>query len=694
MQSQDEHWREGKDWQDPHMNILVPVSWLRDYLKTDLAAKTIANYLTASGPSVERIEKHGNDFIFDIEVTTNRPDAFSVYGIAREAHAILTSNDQKSQLLSPKGLETKLEPDTTKTVTLDAQIADSKLCPRFTAIVLEVKLAQSPAIIKNRLKACGIRPINNIVDITNYIMLETGQPMHAFDFDKIESAKMLLRASLDGEKLTTLDSVKRQLPKGSIVISDAKKLIDLCGIMGGENSQITNRTKRVVFFAQSYNPARIRKTTQSLAFRTDAAARFEKGVDLENILPVLARAVYLAKKTASAKIISELVDIYPVKQESKTIRLGFKKLNDYLGIQISPSKAVSILLSLGFKTTLEIASLKATAPSWRAQDVESDVDLIEEIARLYGYHNLPSILPQEPPPTREDGDLANVIELKKALKLLGLTEVITYSIISKKMLTATGVLEKNAVELANPLTEEWQFMRPTVITSLLDVISKNKNLKEHIKIFEVAKTYIKQKSGLPQQDLFLTVAFENWDFYQIKGLAENIFKTLNRQPTYIKTKEGILLFNPSQSANIKIEGQNVGTLGLLKANLTEDFEIKNPIAAIEINLTTCYQQPATNNQYNPIPKFPPIIEDISAIFSIYTPLADITAEIKKASSLIKKIAVIDIFENPKLGELKKSVTLRLTYQKLSQTPTQAEVNTERSQITKSLETNLRAKVRK
>ncbi len=676
------------------MNIKIPVSWLRDYLKTDLAAKTIANYLTASGPSVERMEKKGEDFIFDIEVTTNRPDAFSVLGIAREAHAILSSNGQKSELTAPKGMDLQLDPDTTSKVTLDAQITDSKLCPRFTAIVLEVKIQESPALIKNRLIACDIRPINNIVDITNYIMLETGQPMHAFDFDKIEGAKMVLRQSRQYEKITTLDSQKRILPKGAIVIQDSKKLVDLCGIMGGENSQISKRTKRAIFFVQAYDPFIIRRTTQALAFRTDAATRFEKGVDLENILPTLSRSVYLAKKIAGAKIISELIDIYPKKQESKTTTLRFSKLNKYLGIEINPTKTIQILTSLGFKTHLEISQIKAVAPSWRTNDIDTDVDLIEEIARIYGYHNLPSTLPVGQVPNRQDSDLKKVIALKNALKYLGQTEVITYSIISKEMLGTTGVSEKKAVELTNPLTEEWQFMRPTLISSLTEVVAKNSHLKSAISIFEIAKTYLKQKSGLPVQDLFLTIVQSNGDFYKIKGITENVFEALGQKATYSKIKDEDKLFQANQSATVKIGDTQVGKLGLLNSAITDHFELQNQISAVELNLSRIYNLSTLSKSFHAISKFSPVIEDISAIFSIYTPLGDITLEIKKISTLVKNIEVIDIFEDPKLGDLKKSVTLRLTYQKQNSTPTQQEVNGERTKIIKSLETNLRAKVRK
>src|SRR3989344_2051896 len=420
------------------MNIRVPVSWLREYLKTDVAAKTLSNYLTLCGPSVERVEKKGSDYIFDIEITSNRFDAASVFGLAREAHAILSSQNLKSTITSPKGIKLHLEPDVAKRVTLDVLIKKDALCPRFAAIVVDnVKVKPSPAYIRTRLEASGIRAINNIVDISNYLMLEMGQPMHTFDFDKINGAKMVLREARQGEKITTLDGITRILPQGAIVIEDAKRLIDLCGIMGGANSRVSRRTKRVVIFVQGYDPAQIRKTTQTLGFRTEAASRFEKGVDIEQIPAALSRAVFLAKQIAGARIASELIDINKQAQESPKITLDFIKLNNYLGISLGPQKAASILSKLGFEVTKAENQLQAVPPSWRAQDIEDDVDLIEEIARIYGYHNLPAKLPSGQIPRSSESRLKNIIELKKALKFLCLSEVITYSIISKKLLQLT-----------------------------------------------------------------------------------------------------------------------------------------------------------------------------------------------------------------------------------------------------------------
>lgn len=695
------------------MNILVPVSWLRDYLKTEVAAKTIAQLMSLSGPSVEHQEKQGEDFIFNFEVTTNRPDAYSVYGLAREAYAILKNNGQTTKLIEPDGLNLTLQPDVKEKLTLDVKIEETNLCPRFTAIILNnVKIGQSPAVIKNRLQAAGIRPINNIVDISNYVMLELGNPMHMFDYDKIKGAKMNLRKSKKGESIRTLDAQNHKLPEGSIVIEDAERIIDLCGIMGGENSQISTRTKRVLLFVQSYDPIRIRKTANALAARTEASSRFEKGIDLENIPQALSRAIFLSKKMAGAKIASELIDIHKELPKPKTIELKTDALTNYLGIELEPAKAAQILKDLGFSTRTTHDTIEATPPSWRAADVQEPVDLIEEIARIYGYHNLPSALPTGEPPKEEESELAKVISLKKALKYLGLTEVISYSIISAEFLKLTGVQPLNAVELTNPLSSEWQFMRPSIIPSLASVIAQNQNIKQNIKIFEVAKTYIKGNqgdflisTGLPIQDLHLAIALQNSNFYEIKGLVENIFEILALPVEFQKIKDGSLtenqgdflnfpLFEPPLSATVIASGKPIGTIGLLNQKVIDRFDIDGTATVAELNLTTVYILPTTVKSFKQIAKFPPVIEDISAIFAKSVAVADIITEVKKAGSpLVKNIEILDIYEDEKIGNNKKSVTLHLQYQLTDRTPNSEDVAPVREKIITHLQ-SLKAQVRK
>ncbi len=690
------------------MNLLVPISWLRDYLKTDIAAKTLASQLTLNGPSVERIEKRGEDYIFDVESTSNRSDSNSIYGLAREAHAILSWHGEKSALRAPDGLNLSLYPDKTKLVSLDIKIANHKLCPRFTAIVMDnIAIKDSPALIKNRLETCGIRPINNIVDISNYVMLELGQPMHVFDYDKIKGAKMLLRESKKGESLKTLDGQNRKLPEGTIVIEDAERLVDLCGIMGGENSAVSTRTKRVILFVQAYDPLKIRRTTQTMAFRSDAAARFEKGVDWETIPQVLSRAVYLTKKLAGGKIASELIDIYPVKQKAPTIQLSHSQLSQYMGIDLKLTDGAKILSLLGFEAKVEDDTIVATTPSWRAQDIEGPEDLIEEITRVYGYHNLPNSLPSGDITSEPETDLTRVISLKNALKYLGLTETISYSIISADLLKLTEIKPENAVELSNPLSSEWQFMRPSIIPSLIATIAQNQNLKKDIQIFEIAKTYIKNGADIPTQDLCLTIALQNSNFYEVKGFVENIFQILSRplavtsaSSSVIPGKAGIHatqspLFEKSLSAQVTSNDKVVGTIGILNHKVANYFEIDGQTAVAELNLSTVYQLPATSNSYRPIPKFPPIIEDISAIFAKETPVGEVIKAVKEAGKpLVKTIEIIDVYEDAKLGVGKKSITLRIYFQKTDATPTTEEVVPVREAIIESLESNLSAQVRR
>ena len=519
--------------------------------------------------------------------------------------------------------------------------------------------------------------------------------MHAFDFDKIKGPKMVLRESTEGEKIVTLDKTVRKLPKGSIVIEDAERLIDLCGIMGGANSQISKRTKRVVLFVQAYDPKTIRKTTQSMAFRTEAASRFEKGVDLEGILNALSRAVYLAKTNANAKIASELVDIYKVKSKTPTITLAIKKLNNYLGEAIHPNLAVKILSLLGFEAKLQNETVAATPPSWRIDDVADDVDLIEEIARIYGYQNLKSEIPKGDIPISEKDTLEEVIGLKKALKFLGLTEVISYSIISQKMLALAETKRTNVVELQNPLTENWQYMRPSLLPSLAEIIGQNQFIRQNLRIFEIAKTYIAQGDELPKQDLQLALVLSHGDFFEVKGYLENIAEIIGREMKLKPNAKKHPLFIENQSAAVFSGKERVGTVGVLDSKITNYFNIKGAVAALEINLSTIYSLPTTAKTYKPIPKYPPVIEDISAIFAKQTPLDEIIQTAKKAGApLVKTVEVIDVFEDEKLGVDKKSVTLRLTYQKSDDTPAQEEVTATRNKISSALEKSLLAQIRK
>ncbi|MBI3342433.1 hypothetical protein HY024_04905, partial [Candidatus Curtissbacteria bacterium] len=415
----------------------------------------------------------------------------------------------------------------------------------------------------------------------------------------------------------------------------------------------------------------------------------------EAIPQVLSRAVFLTKKLAGGKIASELIDIYPVRQKAETIGLSAEHLNSYMGIDFKLTDSAKILTLLGFVAKVNGETISAIAPTWRANDIEGPEDLIEEIARVYGYHNLPNALPSGDIPNEPPTDLTRVISLKNSLKYLGLTEVVSYSIISAEMLKLTETKPQDAVELSNPLSSEWQFMRPSIIPSLADVIAKNQNLANSIKIFEVAKTYTKNGSDLPTQDLKLAISMQNSSFYQVKGLIENVFQILGREVEFKKMDIVSPLSEKDFSAFVISHGKTVGGLGVLNQKVANHFGIEGSVTVAELNLSTIYSLPTTVKNYHPIAKFPPVIEDISAIFDEKTPVVEIISVVKEAGKpLVKSIEILDIYEDAKIGKGKKSVTLRLQYQKSDATPTNEEVRPVQELIIKHLESKLAAIVRK
>jgi len=340
------------------MNIIIPDSWLREFVETTAKPPQIAEALSLCAASVEKIEKIKNDFLYHIEITTNRVDMASIFGLSRETVAVLPRFGHKAELKTqpPPPNKFKLKP---KVDYLEVKIEDPHLCPRFTAILLEgTTIKPSPSLIQERLEKCGIRALNNVIDIPNYVMLEVGQPMHTFDYDKILEHRMLMRLSKKGEDITTLDGAKRKLPEGSIIIEDGKRIIDLCGIMGGENSAISSQTKRVLLFVQTYNPQRIRATCQKMAFRTEAASLFEKSLDPENVPVALYRAVELLEKNTQGRTRREVIDIYPNPYQPKTVKLGLALVEKMLGVKIPSLEIQQILESLHFNSQFAIRNFR------------------------------------------------------------------------------------------------------------------------------------------------------------------------------------------------------------------------------------------------------------------------------------------------------------------------------------------------
>ncbi len=530
------------------MNIRITYNWLLDYLDTNASPYEMQKYLSLCGPSIEKVDKIDKDYVFDIEITSNRIDTASVIGIAQEAQAILPMFGKKAKLkLNPL---TKYKFDSIVgnyprvVPSLKIKIVDATLCPHFTAIVLgDINIAPTPDFMKNRLIAAGIKSINNVVDISNYLMLALGQPVHVFDYDEIKNHMMIMRESKKGEKIITLDEKEVVLPGGDIVIEDGSgRLIDLCGIMGGLNSAISEKTKNVVLFVQTYDKVRIRRTSMSTGIRTVAAAFFEKGLDPERVEPTLVYGVELLEKYASAKVSSKLYDIYPKPYKQKLLVMGYGLFGKKIGVKIPEKNVVSILNNLGFRinhlSNDRAKMVKIIVPSWRTNDVDIPEDIIEEVARVYGYHNILSVL-QPIVYVDQPKDMEDIFifqnKIKLLLKHLGLNEVINYSMVSKEQLETFGLDPKKHLRLSNSLSKDIEYLRTCLTISLFknikDNIGKTRHNtapgeKEILKFFEIGKIYIPRKNDLPNEVYKIGIV-TNTDYFDLKGIIEAIYKELN-----------------------------------------------------------------------------------------------------------------------------------------------------------------------
>lgn len=650
------------------MDILVPDNWLRDFLKTSATPKQIMELLSLCGPSVEKLEKTKYGVVYSIEVTTNRVDAAGIDGIAREASAILARFGIKAKFIPPKPTAT---PKLAKEVKYLKTKVDYSLCPRFTAILLKnVKVKPSPKWMQERLLAVGVRPINNLVDITNYIMHELGQPMHIFDYDKISGQTMILRKSRKGEKITTLDGKTYTLPGNDIVIEDGEgRLIDLAGIMGGANSAVSEKTTNALLFIQVYNPTIIRQTSMQLAARTEASSLFEKGLDPEKVETALKRGIDLAKKLANAQPVSTAVNIYPNPYKGKNVVTSLQFIESRIGIKIKRQEITKILASLGFVPKWRGDELEVQIPSWRARDVNAGEDIVEEVARLYGYFNLPSYLPEgKLPENYPDASFKFEAQLRQYLRGWGGIEIYTLSMVAKDKVAFE---EKTALRLKNPLGTESEYLRVSLGPSLIQAALANKNIREEFHLFELGNVYIPKQGQLPQEKMMLAGVFANYNYRKAKGIIENLLEALRvKAEMEPKERQGFLKYH---SLAIKA-GKIIGWLGMVEKKLIYyEFDIESLRKASKPNPT-----------YKPIPKYPPQIEDLSLIIPPKTYIGNVVKQIYNTDKRIKNVSLIDIYQN--------TYTFRIFYQSSHSNLTDKQVEKIRNKVLSRLR-SLKIKVK-
>ena len=615
------------------MNILIPNSWLKDFLKTNATPQEFAKAMSLASVSIEKIEKTNDDYIYDIEVTTNRPDLMSVTGIAREASAVLSQAGYKAEFIKKDIKNTHKVVD--KSHMLDIQ-NDSSLVNRILAVILEVELSESPEIIKKRLTATGIRSINSVVDVTNYIMRESGHPSHVFDYDRLENKKLIIRRSKKGEKIVTLDGKEYNLHGDDIVADDGTgAIVDLLGVMGTENSVVTPNTKRVVLFLDNLNEVLLRKTSMNLGIRSEAAILNEKGVDPELMLPTLLSGIELLQKNAKAKVISPIIDIYPNPPKKKALIVELSRINSLIGISIDKSTVTSIIQKLGFGVKNIGEKFEITVPSHRQNDISLTEDITEEVARIYGYHTIPNTLPTYTKQEfyhQDNDEFYWIKKIKDAFKLWGYNETYTYSMVGEELFD--GPIQ-NAIRLKNPLTNDHEYLRNSLIPSLYQVKSQNKKHEES-KLFEISNVYHKRVNDLPNEKLHLAVVLpKHVGFYDAKGVVEQVFVLL-----------GIEKFSFEKNADV--DGADV-IFNKTKVGHIETIDC----VALELDLSYILKSATNQRIYIEGAKFPPIVEDVRVEIPAHFSFDKIEKTIKSVSDIVEDVTLLDVYQNKK--------TFRITY---------------------------------
>ena len=646
-----------------------------------------------------------NDTILEIAITPNRPDALSHIGAARDLAAIFNVN------LKVPNIEIKYS-KTNIISEASVEIKDAVNCPRYTASVITgITIKESPEWLKEKLKNIGLRPINNVVDVTNYVMFETGQPLHAFDLDNLNGKKIIVQSTESETNFRTLDSKERKLPAGTLMICDSNKPIAIAGIMGGENSEINNSTKNILIESAYFNPGSIRKTSKAIGLSTDAAYRFERGIDPNGTRYSAERAAQLIHEIAGGEILDGIIDVYPNKIAEKQVELRYDRITKILGYKIPESKIKQILKSLGFKISTENSSgIEVIIPSFRP-DVEREIDLIEEVARIYGYDNIPTISKISISLGQKVDELEFIDKIKDAATSLGFFEMICNPL---QGATAAG-LTGNKISILNPQSEDMSYLRTSMIPGALAVVSKNISVSEkNLALFEIGNVFNK-KPGVKDISSFddftesRKVIFvisgqlsqKQWnfpekfyDFFDLKGLINSFIMKISLDnvlnDSYYHSAESIydLTFSKINQKSV------IGTGGSVKKEVLKQFGINQNVYCFEFDIDELKKVPLKGKYYKELLKFPKVKRDFAFIFDksiIYEEVAEFIKS--NGSKLLKSVELFDLFEHESIGSDKRSMAFALEYYSEQGTLTEQEVEKDFlsliSAITKKFDAKLR-----
>ena len=624
-----------------------------------------------------------DDHVVEFEITPNRPDCLSVIGLAREASATF-GRPLKLHTPEVKGCGGSIAE------LVDIDIEDGDLCPRYTArMVKNVKIQPSPAWMRERLRNSGVRPINNIVDITNYVMLEYGQPMHAFDFSCVEGNHIIVRTAREGETIQTLDGNQRKLTTSMLCICDENRPVCVAGVMGGANSEIVGDTAMVLFESANFNGTSVHRTAAALNMRTDASSRYEKGLDPMNTLKAVERACELVELLGAGEVVEGVMDVIAKDSNPVTVKLEPEKVNGLLGTDVSREEMVRILESLDFKVEGDTIHV----PSWRS-DVEHYSDIAEEVARFYGYNNIPDTLSNGLTARRGLTDIQQTENLLGSVcRAAGYDEIITYSFISPTYYDKIDLPKdsplRDSLKILNPLGEDTSIMRTTTLPSMLEILTRNYNFRnKSAKLYELGRVYFKRADGLADEPKVLTLGAygDNMDFFTLKGAVEAVLKQLRIENVRFLADSENPSYHPGRCAKVFSGDRLLGVLGQVHPHVAGNYGVDAELYAAELRFDALYESKGAQPVYQPLPKFPAVTRDIAVVCDKAVTVGELEdAILKGAKGLLKDVALFDIYTGVGIVPGKKSVAFNLTLRSDDRSLTAEEADADVKSILTALE---------
>jgi phenylalanyl-tRNA synthetase beta chain len=690
----------------------VPLSWIREFVDVKAGAEEIGTLMGVRGLALEGLEAHGDDVVMDFDVTANRPDLLSVIGIAREiatAYKVPLRRDPAAKAAGHTEAAgptvDRWNPDQSIPITIE----EPDLCGRYIGATADVTIGPSPQWMQNRLSACGVRPISSIVDITNYVMLELGQPMHAFDFDKMRGGKVIVRRARPGEKMTTLDGKPRMLSTDMLVIADAENAEDIGGVMGGANSEISARTRRVVFEAAYFAPGQIRKTSRALGIKTEASTRFERGMDRTAPPRAIMRALELVEKIGAGQATGAITDVYPKPHQPKLIHLERARIARLLGMEVPDDAVMRILAALGFQVRSVGDRWDAVIPSWRV-DMHRQVDLIEEVGRHHGFEHLPTTFPgveQAPPPS--DPRIARDRKIRMALLGMGFSEAITFAFMEAA--AAEPYLAGRApVAIANPLSEKFVVMRPSLLPGLVDSVSHNRRHgRADVRLFEIGTRFSPRGETRGAGFAWTGLATpDHWsgerravEFFDIKGVVEQLCALMQVTPSFAEIETPYLV--TGRAASLVVNERAIGVFGQLLPAIAEARELPAEevyVGEIDLDALTA-ASPGDTLRTSPLPRYPSVVRDVSILVADTLSAATVRGTIRSAARpsreasagqapTLMDVREFDRYQGKGVPDGKISLSFRLTFQSLERTLTDEEVQAAMQRILDALTRELQA----